>query len=43
MNGHAISMLGTGLIGEFYTNTIQSQRAQCQAGCHQQGTGSGGR
>ena len=30
MNGHAISMLGTGLIGEFYTNTLQSQRGRDQ-------------
>ena len=28
MNGHAITMLGTGLIGDFYTNTLQSQRGR---------------
>ena len=28
MKGHAITMLGTGLIGEFYTNTLQGQRGR---------------
>ena len=28
MNGHAITMLGTGLIGDFYTNTLQGQRGR---------------
>ena len=28
MNGHAITMLGTGLIGDFYTNTLLSQRGR---------------
>ena len=30
MNGHTITMLGTGLIGDFYTNTLQSQRGRDQ-------------
>jgi len=29
-DGHAITMLGTGLIGEFYTNTLQRQRGRDQ-------------
>jgi predicted dehydrogenase len=28
MNGHAITMLGTGLIGDFYTNTLHHQRGR---------------
>ena len=28
MNGHAITMLGTGLIGDFYTNTLHGQRGR---------------
>jgi predicted dehydrogenase len=28
MNDHTITMLGTGLIGDFYTNTLQSQRGR---------------
>ena len=28
MNGHAISLLGTGLIGDFYTNTLHGQRGR---------------
>src|ERR687887_1078554 len=28
MNAHAITMLGTGLIGDFYTNTLHSQRGR---------------
>jgi predicted dehydrogenase len=28
MDGHAIAMLGTGLIGEFYTNTLHGQRSR---------------
>jgi predicted dehydrogenase len=28
MKGHAITMLGTGLIGDFYTNTLQRQRGR---------------
>jgi predicted dehydrogenase len=28
MDGHAISMLGTGLISEFYTNTLHGQRGR---------------
>jgi predicted dehydrogenase len=28
MNGHAITMLGTGLIGDFYTNTLRRQRSR---------------
>lgn len=28
MDGHAITMLGTGLIGEFYTNTLHGQRGR---------------
>ncbi|MBA2756561.1 MAG: Gfo/Idh/MocA family oxidoreductase, partial [Chloroflexi bacterium] len=28
MNGHRISMLGTGLIGDFYTNTLHGQRGR---------------
>ena len=28
MTAHAITMLGTGLIGEFYTNTLHGQRGQ---------------
>ncbi len=28
MNGHEITMLGTGLIGDFYTNTLHSQRSR---------------
>ena len=28
MDGHSITMLGTGLIGEFYTNTLQRQRGR---------------
>ena len=28
MDGHAISMLGTGLIGDFYTNTLHGQRGR---------------
>jgi predicted dehydrogenase len=28
MDGHAITMLGTGLIGDFYTNTLQGQRGR---------------
>jgi predicted dehydrogenase len=30
LDGHAITMLGTGLIGEFYTNTLQRQRGRDQ-------------
>jgi predicted dehydrogenase len=30
MNGHAITMLGTGLIGDFYTNTLHGQRGRDQ-------------
>ena len=26
MKGHAVTMLGTGLIGDFYTNTLHGQR-----------------
>jgi predicted dehydrogenase len=28
MDGHAITMLGTGLIGDFYTNTLHGQRSR---------------
>ena len=28
MDGHSITMLGTGLIGDFYTNTLQGQRGR---------------
>ena len=28
LDGHAITMLGTGLIGDFYTNTLQRQRGR---------------
>ena len=28
LGGHAITMLGTGLIGDFYTNTLQRQRGR---------------
>src|SRR5919197_766584 len=28
MHAHAITMLGTGLIGDFYTNTLHSQRGR---------------
>ena len=28
MDGHSITMLGTGLIGDFYTNTLHSQRGR---------------
>jgi predicted dehydrogenase len=28
MNGHGITMLGTGLIGDFYTNTLHGQRGR---------------
>jgi predicted dehydrogenase len=28
MDGHAITMLGTGLIGDFYTNTLHGQRGR---------------
>ncbi len=28
MNSHSITMLGTGLIGDFYTNTLHSQRGR---------------
>ena len=28
MDGHAISMLGTGLISDFYTNTLHGQRGR---------------
>ncbi len=28
MEGHSITMLGTGLIGDFYTNTLHSQRGR---------------
>ena len=28
MNGHSITMLGTGLIGDFYTNTLHGQRGR---------------
>ena len=28
MNGHAITLLGTGLIGDFYTNTLHGQRGR---------------
>jgi predicted dehydrogenase len=28
MNGHSITMLGTGLIGDFYTHTLHSQRGR---------------
>ena len=28
MNGHPITMLGTGLIGDFYTNTLHGQRGR---------------
>ena len=28
MDGHAVSMLGTGLIGDFYTNTLHGQRGR---------------
>src|SRR6185295_4112996 len=28
MDGHAITMLGTGLIGDFYTNTLHAQRSR---------------
>src|SRR4029079_1511999 len=28
MTAHAITMLGTGLIGDFYTNTLHGQRGQ---------------
>ena len=28
MNGHAITMLGTGLIGDFYTTTLHGQRGR---------------
>ncbi|MBA2700684.1 MAG: gfo/Idh/MocA family oxidoreductase, partial [Chloroflexi bacterium] len=28
MDGHRISMLGTGLIGDFYTNTLHGQRGR---------------
>jgi predicted dehydrogenase len=28
MNGHTITMLGTGLIGDFYTNTLHHQRGR---------------
>ena len=27
MRGHAVTMLGTGLIGDFYTRTLHSQRS----------------
>jgi predicted dehydrogenase len=30
MDGHAITMLGTGLIGDFYTNTLHGQRSRDQ-------------
>ena len=30
MDGHRISMLGTGLIGDFYTNTLHGQRSRDQ-------------
>ena len=30
MDGHRISMLGTGLIGDFYTNTLHGQRGRDQ-------------
>src|ERR1700694_5654035 len=28
MDGHAITLLGTGLIGDFYTNTLHGQRSR---------------
>src|SRR4051794_36997071 len=28
MDGHAITLLGTGLIGDFYTNTLHGQRGR---------------
>ena len=28
MDGHSVSMLGTGLIGDFYTNTLHGQRGR---------------
>ena len=28
MNGHSIAMLGTGLIGDFYTMTLHGQRGR---------------
>ncbi len=32
MKGHAITMLGTGLIGDFYTNTLHRQRGRDRVG-----------
>ncbi|MFL5770678.1 MAG: Gfo/Idh/MocA family protein [Chloroflexota bacterium] len=32
MKAHSITMLGTGLIGEFYTNTLQGQRGRDRVG-----------
>ncbi|HEX7222121.1 MAG TPA: Gfo/Idh/MocA family oxidoreductase [Candidatus Limnocylindrales bacterium] len=32
MNGHGITMLGTGLIGDFYTNTLHGQRGRDRVG-----------
>ena len=28
MDGHAVTLLGTGLIGDFYTNTLHGQRGR---------------
>ncbi|MEE9415548.1 MAG: Gfo/Idh/MocA family oxidoreductase [Acidimicrobiales bacterium] len=32
MSGHNVTMLGTGLIGDFYTNTLHSQRGRDRVG-----------
>ena len=42
-NGDAACEAAEEIVHENNVNTIQAGRAQCQADCHQQGSGSGGR